>query len=990
MAQVQNKFAVLNTDEVVANEISNNFPNGEELGNISTDLEWHCSSQNRREKAKSNLKKAGNKNLKISKIINNKIKCLYFNARSIMNKKAELELYAVEENPDIIGITETWLKADILDSEISLENYTLFRHDREDARGGGVMLYVKNNLKVTHRDDATNNKFAESVWVDIVSAKEKTLVGVCYRSPSSSKENDNYLLSLIEKVAQETVLIMGDFNFGNDINWLTHEAKGHGTLFLETIGSCFLFQHVEHPTRKNNILDLVLTSDENIVDNLQVGEEFGTSDHQVIRFEVVIGAEVTKDNFKCYNYHCVDYNTIRQVAQDLGLCDSVKGDDVNADWGTFKATLLKIREMAIPLSRKRGQQCRWATRKTTKYRRSKNKAWARYKKLNTVEAYEKYRVKLNQSTGENRRAQLNFENKLAKSIKTDNKSFFAYVRDKQRSKVRVGPLKDTAGKVITDDLTSANILNQYFSSVFTKENTETLPEPQSVFDSSINNELLDIDITEAIVLQKLNNIKLNKSAGIDEIHPRLLFELRNEIVKPLTTLFKNSLSRGHVPDEWKSANVTPLFKKGSKADPQNYRPVSLTCITCKIMESIVKDKIVEHLDKFKLIKDSQHGFTKGKSCLTNLLDFMEDVTKWVDEGHPVDVIYLDFAKAFDKVPHKRLIKKLEAHGISGKISKWISTWLSNRKQRVQLNGFMSDWIDAISGVPQGSVLGPILFLIFINDIDNDLNCKISKFADDTKIARKICTDADAKLLNQDLQLLVNWSDRWQMEFNKDKCVVMHIGATNNKHPYIMGNKILNSTNMERDLGVLIESNCKVSEQCIKAVKKANSMLGLINRKIKYKSKDVITRLYKALVRPHLEYCIQAWNPYLQKDIHLLEGVQRRALKLINGFKYISYEQRLDKTGLTTLEERRVRGDLIEVFKIANGLDKLDFDRFFKKSSSNYLRGHSCKLVKGRSRLNVRQNFFTNRVINRWNALPEHVVAAPNVNIFKNRYDAINH
>jgi len=336
---------------------------------------------------------------------------------------------------------------------------------------------------------------------------------------------------------------------------------------------------------------------------------------------------------------------------------------------------------------------------------------------------------------------------------------------------------------------------------------------------------------------------------------------------------------------------------------------------CKVLEMFLRDSIVEHLTKYQLIEGTQHGFTKGRSCLTNLLTFFEDVTDYVDKGNAVDVIYLDFQKAFDKVPHKRLLRKVRSLGIGGHIYNWLENWLSQQSQRVQLAGFSSDWVEVKSGVPQGSVLGPILFLIYINDIDEGISSKILKFADDTKLYRKLETDSDIVQLQQDLANLFEWSRDWLMLFNVEKCKVMHIGYNNVETIYTMNGSALQKVAEEQDLGVVVQGNLKCTKQCAKVVTKANRTLAMIKRNFSNFSAEVVLRLYKSLVRPQLEYVVQAWRPHLKKDIMLIEGVQRRATKLVHHLKDSPYETRLRSLRLTTLETRRLRGDLIEVFNI---------------------------------------------------------------------------
>ena len=369
-----------------------------------------------------------------------------------------------------------------------------------------------------------------------------------------------------------------------------------------------------------------------------------------------------------------------------------------------------------------------------------------------------------------------------------------------------------------------------------------------------------------------------------------------------------------------------------------------------------------------------------------MLCFLEDVTKWVDEGSPVDIIDLDFKKAFDKVPHQRLLLKLKAHGIGNSMINCIEKWLIDRRQRVVVDGEVSNWKSVLSGVPQGSVLGPILFLIYINDLDDDITSEVLKFADDTKVFRKIKSDADRQHLQDDLNKLIEWSEKWQMLFNFGKCKCLHTGHGNENAQYTMGGTVLNTTVKEKDLGLTISADMKVSEQCGIAAAKANQILGLIRRNIVYKEKELIIPLYKTIVRPHLEYCIQAWRPYRKKDIDMLERVQRRATKMIQKLRNISYEMRLKECGLTTLETRRLRGDQIEVFKILNGYENIDRNIIFTVKEERRTREHGVALAKKQCRLDFRKISFSQRIVNEWNKLSADCVGARSVNMFKNKID----
>ena len=583
-----------------------------------------------------------------------------------------------------------------------------------------------------------------------------------------------------------------------------------------------------------------------------------------------------------------------------------------------------------------------------------------------------------------RKAKRDLERKIAKNIKVDTKFFFKYARSMLKVKSSVGPLADENGNVITDDQKTADTFNEYFSSVFTKEDLSHMPEPKQMFTGGEQEMLKNVDVNETKVKNKLLKLNPSKSAGVDTINPAVLKECAEVLAKPLTILFRKSLESSKVPEIWKYANVTPIFKKGSKSLASNYRPVSLTSIVCRLLESLIVDDIRKHLRDYKLILDTQHGFVEKKSCLSNLLSFLEEVTNYVDQGHPVDILYLDFSKAFDSVPHQRLLSKIRAHGIGNVLVDWIEDWLSGRKQRVVINGCKSGWNDVTSGVPQGSILGPLLFIIFINDIDCKIISALSKFADDTKVFRTVGNVERAFTLQEDLHSLYKWSTDWQLLFNKDKCKCLHVGNNNPQYDYFIGNERIETTLVEKDLGVQISKSLKPEEHIAFIVKKANNLLGCIKRTYSDKSLSNMVNLYITLVRPLLEYCQQVWSPHLVKDVKKVEDVQRRFTRMINGMKGLSYERRLQRCNLIPLERRRERADLIETFKIMNGYVNVDPEKFFTVSKDSRTRGHPMKLQKRHCRLELRRNFYSQRVINPWNKLSKKMIAATSVTQFKTR------
>ena len=445
-----------------------------------------------------------------------------------------------------------------------------------------------------------------------------------------------------------------------------------------------------------------------------------------------------------------------------------------------------------------------------------------------------------------------------------------------------------------------------------------------------------------------------------------------------------------IPNDWRNANITAIHKKGSKIEAGNYRPVSLTSITGKIMETIVRNELVRYFQVNNLFSNRQFGFISGRSTVLQLLKVLEDWTRILDEGGCVDVVYCDFMKAFDKVSHSRLIDKLRFYGIKNPVLGWIEAFLRDRQQRVVTGGTESEWRKVDSGVPQGSVLGPILFVIYINTLPEVAsNSQIYLFADDTKIYKAITNTEDCQMLQHDVDKMYEWTNGSLLKFHPDKCGAMRIGSSKlETRTYTMGPEkhVIKNITEEKDIGVIIDDKLSFSKHMAAKIKKANTVMGVIRRTYVHMDEESFLLLYKGLVRPHLEYANQVWAPYLRKDVVAIENVQRRATKLIPGFKDMSYQERLRRLHLPTLRYRRIRGDMIELYKILT--DKYDYrvTANIVNVRQDIRRGHKYKLFKKHCRLNIRKFSFAYRTVNTWNDLPNYVVEAKTVKSFERRLD----
>ena len=534
----------------------------------------------------------------------------------------------------------------------------------------------------------------------------------------------------------------------------------------------------------------------------------------------------------------------------------------------------------------------------------------------------------------------------------------------------------------SDPTTKANILNDQFSSVFNSaEDPSTIKELTSPPNTSMPK--IDVDVNG--VQKLLAGLNIHKAAGPDGITTRILKDFSPELAPVFTTLFQASLNQGTLPLDWKKADVAPIFKKGMKNCAANYRPVSLTSVVCKVMEHIVCSNIMRHCDRHHILTDAQHGFRKRRSCETQLVITLQDLARTIDNRGQTDVILLDFSKAFDKVSHQRLLHKIHHYGIRGDTHAWIKDFLRGREQRVVLDGCTSRTAPIQSGVPQGSVLGPLLFLLFINDLPEYVHhSSVRLFADDCILYTEISSPSDASLLQYDLDSLQQWESDWLMEFHPLKCQVLHI--TNRRSPtralYTIHGHQLEEVESAKYLGVTIHQKLSWNTHIGQVCQKANSTRAFLQRNIAKCPSNTKALCYTTLVRPIMEYGSIIWDPHTANNIGKLEMVQRKSAGFVMGDYRTTSSVTAMMTELhwQTLQERRALAKAVMMYRIVNNL--VDIPTTHLIPAAVTIRGHSQKFLVPYARTSTyRQSFFPDS-IRTWNSLSQQAISSESLDAFK--------
>jgi hypothetical protein len=918
-----------------------------------------------------------------------------------MNKRAEFATLLHYVKPDIVFGTETWIPPNSTDASVLPDTYTNYRRDRGSI-GGGIFILVHKSLTSIEIPEFDGN--CEMKWVKLQLKRNRDLILGCFYMPQRCEKDLKELEKILDKITgskrDKDVLLSGDFNCPN-INWQNDTVDTNAPQkeiqekLIEITAKSHLTQIHDQSTRETNTLDLIFASNPSLKKfSLSIP---GCSDHDAVVAD--FDAKPLKSRAKpkkCQLFSKANWDKISEDLKPLGNeIGAMKRDgaDTNSMWEAFKSAIKNAVSKHVPtILRRNSHDLPWLTRDLQKLIKRKNRLHRRAKKTKN---WSNYRFCQKECRRRLRKAEQDYVNSmLEKGLQEkDSKPFWRYVKAKRRDNSGVAPLKD-GPTLVSDSLSKARLLLGQFCSVFTR----SVPVSSSM--NSPPKPSIDVlTIQEEGVAKLLRNLNASKASGPDEIPSKVLKNCASILAAPLTCIFNRSLETGTLPSDWLTANVSCIYKKGDRNRAENYRPVSLTSVACKLLEHCICRHLWTHLERNDILTNRNHGFRSGYSCETQLLTTMHDLQKTNDAGIQSDVIILDFSKAFDTVPHPQLLLKLEHYGVRGQLHKWIASFLTQRTMKVVLEGQSSEEAAVESGVPQGTVLGPLLFLCHINDLPESVNSTVRLFADDCLLYRAIHSMQDHIALQEDLKKLEGWAKEWGMRFNARKCYTMQT-KTNSSFLYQLDGHILQQVPENPYLGVQIAANLKWSAHTNYVGKKANSILGFLRRNLGNCPKECRRLAYITLVRSVLDYGAIVWSPYLEKDITKLERVQKQAARFITK-DYSSREtgcvtNMLKELGLHSLQERRRQQRLSMLYKISEGLipglprdqfltpmekgkRKIKLKTFDGHQATNLIAKHTSNNSKGykvpfASTEQYNASFFVQTVFE-WNQLPESVVQA---------------
>ena len=930
--------------------------------------------------------------------LSNHLTIVHYNVQRILDK---VDIIASEIKCfDVAAFTETWLNDSILDDDLSISGFhTPVRKDRMTDSYGGIIIYVKDNINFKRRRDLEVDGI-ECIWIELKLLHNKNvLLGVFYRPPGSNNMYNSMVfdsIGLAIDTGLPDTIITGDFN----LNTLTpSSSRKISDLCLQfNLKQCIDdFTHfTEH---SSSIIDLLFVSNPESVVQAGVGEPFLP---QNIRYHCpVFGVfRFQKPRHRIFqrliwSYNLADYSKLRDKLSSINW-SSVMSNDIHKHAKNVTDNIIVHAKECIPnkVIMVRPNDPPWINSEIKRNIRRRKRHYKRAKISNSDVDWLKFR---------------RIRNKVVSLIRASKDKYFSTISDKLISNItssrewwktlktliKPAPTKSIpplvnpqSDSLENDDLVKANVLNMYFTSQSSINESNkcvpemTTPEPRAILDQ--------ITITQSDVSDALKCLKTGKAAGPDGINNRVLQEITEQITLPLCDLYNASLNCCQVPVQWKLSNVTAIFKKGDPSLPSNYRPISLLDSLEKVFERIIFKYLFNFLKDVDFFTPAQSGFMPGDSTVNQLTYLYHTFCNALDNGLEVRAVFFDISKAFDKVWHRGLLHKLNKAGIRGKLLSWFKDYLSGRQQRVVIPGAMSDISAVSAGVPQGSILGPLLFLIYINDIVSDLRCNINLFADDTSLFITVQNPTEAATLMQsDIDKISAWARSWLVAFNPSKSESLVVSRKRNMltHPPLyMFDTAIPSVNNHKHLGIFLATDGSWHHHINYIKEKAWNRVGIL-RKFKYLlNRKSLETIYLSFIRPVLDYADVVWDNCTNYEKDELEKIQYEAARIITGCsRLVSIHNLMLESGLTQLKERRKNHKLTMFYKMVNNINPPYLSSLVPQTvgqTHRYNLRNNDNVTSIAARTSLYSSSFLPSSINDWNALPDEVKYASTLSTFK--------
>ena len=915
------------------------------------------------------------------------------------------------ENLHIFGMSETKLKDHKLSTSFNINGFqTPFRKDNNTNGGGGIIVYVRDGINAKRREDLETNDIS-CLWLEIIPVKGKSfLVGNMYRPPDSKVEYNDRFEEFIDNVLNEEkeFILLGDFN-KNLLNEDTDRDWGN---FTTSLG---LTQLINEPTRVTNdsktLIDHIYTANEENIQSVKV-EKICISDHYAIFCNR--SSHISPD--KSSQHQTITYRSFKNF-NELNFLNDLNAvpweiienfDDIDDIVSSWMLLFTEILDKHAPIKTqriKRKYQPEWLTPEILDLIKERNKC-----KLNrNTDAYKTPRNQVSATIDIAKKETYQFKIEEGKDDPRSIWKIFNEVgmKNKENDKTINSKIK-LEENVITNESEVAEVFNNYFTNIASKLKEPIINSDFELLNSFIGSKVpsnTDFQITftnQTFIRKFLLNLNVRKSTGLDNIGPRILKLSANVIAPTLLFIINKSISTGKFPSVWKEAKVKPLFKNGSKEDVNNYRPISILPTISKLTEKWVESQFSKYLNEFNLLYKSQSGFRPKHSTESALILMTESWLKAINEGKIVGCVLVDFRKAFDLVDHHILLKKLKCYKCNESCLSWFESYLSQRTQRVSLNSKLSGPSEVINGVPQGSILGPLLFLIFINDLPlflQSMSTYVDLYADDTTI---YYIDRDKSSLERQLQSSLDSLQKWcrqnGMVLNTDKTKVMLIMSRQKRT--VFGNTTLSlqyndidicMTSCDKILGIHVDNNLTWQNHFSFLSKKISSYLWLLSKIKTYLSTKHRLLFYNAYIKPHFDYCSTIWSNSSNTNIYKVTKLQRRACKMILGHEYNDLNGALEKLDMLSFDQSIFLSKAKIMYKVHNNLVPSYLHELFlmrdislNNTTANLRSVTSRNYIVPQAKCNLFKGSLSYSGVVVWNSIPVSIKCSKSLPIFVQR------